>query len=201
MHSPLLAFGILGVCVTVVSAADDAKKDQPKSLADQIAAIKKEHQERETKFYEDLRKFRDDNKKISELNDEHHKFSRTQADKLTALIKNHGKEPAAFDGILVLVGDLRYPLDDDLVKLVLEHHSANPKMGQLCFHLQYRTTEPWAEKVLKETEAKHPDKNIRGQAVYCLGSLHRYRAQPGTGKSRKRNRPSASRRPPSSSPT
>jgi hypothetical protein len=177
-----LALGLVGVGVSLTWAADDPKKDQPKSLADQIAAIKKEHQERETKFYDDLRANRDDNKKVSELNDEYQKFSRKQADKLKALIKEHGKEPAAFDGILVLLGDLRYPLDDDLVQLVLQHHSANPKMGQLCFDIQYRTTEAWAEKLLKEAAAKHPDKTVRGQAVYSLGTMHRYRAQPWDGK-------------------
>src|SRR5215831_2661262 len=178
MSSHWLTFGLVGVCVSLTWAADDRKKAEPKSLADQIAAIKKEHQEREKKFGDDLRTFRNDNKKVTDLNTEFQESTRKQADKLKALIKEHGKEPAAFDGILVFLGELGYPLDDEMVQLVLQRHSANPKMGQLCFDIQYRTTEAWAEKLLKETAAKHPDKAARGQAVYSLGAYYRYRAQP-----------------------
>lgn len=179
-----LALGVLGLCAGLNWPGDDRKEDPPKSLADQIAAIKKEHQEREKKFHDDLRTFSDDDKKVIDLNQEFAEFARTQADKLTALIKRHGKEPAAFEGILVLVrglgelGEFRFPLDDDLVQLVLQHHLANPKMGQFCFDLRYRSTESWAEKVLQEAAAKHPGEAVRGQAVYSLGVYHRYRAQP-----------------------
>jgi hypothetical protein len=169
---------LAGLMAAGACAADEPKKDEPKSLADQIAAIKKEHQEREKKFYDDLRTFRDDNKKVGELNDEYHKSTRKQAEELTALIKARGKESAAFEGILVLVGELRYALDDDLVQLVLKQHLANDKMGSLCFELRYRSTESWAEKVLKEVAEKHPQKEVQGQAVYALGVYHRYRAQP-----------------------
>jgi hypothetical protein len=178
MSTHWLTLGLVGVCVSLTWAADDPNKGEPKSLADRIAAIKKEHQERERKFYEDLRTFRADDKKINDLNAEYQEFTRKQADSLKTLIKQHGKEPAAFDGILVFLGELRYPLDDNMVQLVVQQHSANPKMGQLCFDLQYRTTEEWAEKLLKEAAAKHPDKAVRGQAIYSLGAYHRNRAQP-----------------------
>jgi len=169
-----LAIWLIALVGPAVAAADEP----PKSLADQFAGIKKEHQEREKKFYNDLREHRKDDKKIGELNDEYHTFARKQAEALKALIKKHGDDPAAFEGVLVLVGELRYPLDDDLVKLVTDKHSANPKMGQLCYDLRYRSSEAWAEKILTETGAKHPDKAVRGVAVYSLGVYHRTRAQP-----------------------
>ncbi len=78
----------------------------------------------------------------------------------------------------MLAGELRYPLDDELVQLVLEQHAADPKMGQLCFDLRYRETEAWAEKLLKAAAAKHPQKDVRGQALYALGIYHRLRADP-----------------------
>ena len=81
-------------------------------------------------------------------------------------------------GVLVLVGDLGHFLDDDLVQLVLEHHLANAKMGQLCFEIRYRSSEAWAEKLLHAAATKHPENAVRGQATYCLGVYHRYRAQP-----------------------
>ena len=167
---------LAGLMAAGACAADEPKKDEPKSLADQIAAIKKEHQEREKKFYDDLRTFRDDNKKVGELNDEYHKSTRKQAEELTALIKAHGKEPTAFEGILVLVGELSYPLDDELVQLVLKQHLADARMGLLCFKLRYRSTEAWAGTLLEAAAGKHPRKEVRGQALYALGVYHRYRA-------------------------
>jgi hypothetical protein len=159
-------------------AAEEKKVKPEASVADQIAQIKKEHQERKKSFYENLRAAKDDQKKISDLNREYHEAVRKLADQLTALIKAHGKEPAAAAGLWVLVGELRYPLDDDLVKLLLQYHLADPDMGKLCFELRYRSTEAWAEKILAETSVKHPQRAVRGQALYALGDYHRYRAQP-----------------------
>jgi hypothetical protein len=178
MFSRALPLCLAGLISAVAVFADEPSKDGAKALADRIATIKKEHQEREKKFYNDLRTYRDDNKKIGELNDENSKANNKQAEELTALIKAHGKESAAFEGILVLVGELRYPLDNDLVQLVLKQHLADPKMGQLCFDLRYRSTESWAEELLKAAAEKHPQKEVRGQALYALGAYHHYRAQP-----------------------
>jgi hypothetical protein len=178
MSSHSLTLCLAGLIAVVACAADEPAKDAAKSLTDKIAAIKKEHQELEKKFHDDLRTFRADMKKISELNQEYGKLTRNQADELTALIKAHGDEPVAFDGILVLAGELRYPLDDELVQLVLDKHLADPKMGQLCFDLRYRSTESWAEKLLDAAAAKHPQEAVRGQALYALGVYHRYRARP-----------------------
>lgn len=178
MFSRSLTFCLAALIAGTACAADEPMKDATKSLADRIAAIKKEHQELEKKFYDDLRTFRDDGKKISELNDEYNKSTRTQADELTALIKAHGKESAAFQGILVLVGELRYPLDDELVRLVLDQHLADARMGQLCFDLSSRYTEPWAQVLLDAAAAKNPHKDVQGQARFALGMYHRYRAEP-----------------------
>jgi hypothetical protein len=178
MSSPSWPLCLAGLVAAVACAADEPQKDAAKSVADRIATIKKEHQEREKKFYDDLRAFRDDDKKVGELNDEYSKATRKQAEELTALIKAHGTEPAAFEGILVLVGQLRYPLDDELVRLVLKQHLADAKMGALCFELRYRSTESWAGKLLEAVAANHPEKAVRGQALYALGVYHRYRAQP-----------------------
>src|SRR5262249_49938731 len=99
-------------------------------------------------------------------------------DELTALLKAHGKEPAAFEGILVLVGELRYYLDDELVRLVLKEHLADARMGRLCFDLRFRSTESWARQLLEAAAEEHPQKEVRGQALYALGVYHRYRARP-----------------------
>jgi hypothetical protein len=174
-HSFILC--LVGLTASIASGADESKKDSAKNVADQIAAIKKEHQELKKKFYDDLRTFRDDDRKVSDLNREYSKSHGEQAKALMNLIKAHGKEPGAFEGILVLVGELNSYLDDEMVQLVLKHHLADPKMGQLCFALRYRS-EPWAGQLLEEASTKHPQKAVRGQALYALGDYHRYRAQP-----------------------
>jgi hypothetical protein len=173
-HALLLTF----FCAFAACPGDEPRKDAAKSLADRSAAIKKEHQEIKKKFDDDLRTFRNDDKKLGELNHEYNRRTQKQADELTALIKAHGKEPAAFDGILVLVGELGYPLDNELVQLVLKRHLADAKMGLLCFELRYRSSEQWAGRLLETVIAKHPQKAVRGQALYALGVYHRYRAQP-----------------------
>jgi hypothetical protein len=119
-------------CLAVIAVATGPPQDQkgsPKSVAEQIATIKKEHQEKENKFYDDLRAAGKDRKKIEELNDEEQKFTEKQAQALKALIKSHAKDPAVFDGFVVLLGELRYYLDDELVDLLRKYHLSNPKMG------------------------------------------------------------------------
>ena len=178
MSSRSLTFCLAGLIAVSACAADEPAKDAAPSVADQIAAIKKEHQELQKKFYADLSTFRKDNQKISDLNAEYSKAAQKQAEELMSLIRAHGKEPAAFEGILVLVGELTYYLEDDLVQLVLEHHLVDPKMGQFCFDIKYRSGEPWALKLLKAAAAKHPQKDVRGQALYALGVYHRLDAEP-----------------------
>jgi hypothetical protein len=178
MFAHVLAFSVLAVISPAGRAALAPHQAAPTSLAERIAAIKMAHRELERKFHEDLTTFRADNKKVQDLNDEYHKASHKQAEDLIRLIKAHGKEPAAFEGMLVLVGDLRYPLDDELIQLVLKQHLTHARMGELCFALRYRSSEAWAGNLLETVVAKHGEKVVRGQALYALGIYHRYRAQP-----------------------
>jgi hypothetical protein len=95
-----LALCLSGLIATAAPGGVAPTQDSSK-LAERIAAIKKEHRELERKFHEDLTTFRADNKKVQDLNDEYHKASHKQAEELIRLIKAHGKEPAAFEGMLV----------------------------------------------------------------------------------------------------
>jgi hypothetical protein len=160
-----------------------AKAAEPlKSFAEQIAAIKKEHQERQKAFYDELRAARNDAQRVRRANDEFHKFVREKAVTLRTLIKEHAADPAAFEGILVLVGQMHHGLDDELLGLVLKHHLADPRMGQLCFYEMHSGHDPMSEKLLREVAAKQPDRAIRGQAMYALGTYLRYQAMPLYGK-------------------
>jgi hypothetical protein len=154
------------------------KKDEPEpSLADRISAIKKEHQDRKKKFYDDLSAARNDDKQVSDLNQEYSDGTRKLADRLRALIKQRASEPEAFEGFLVYSGVIDYPLDEEMVRLLRQHHFDHPKMGQFCFHLMYRTDE-LTRQLLQDVAAKHPQQVVRGQATYVFGMYYRYRAQP-----------------------
>jgi hypothetical protein len=172
-----LAIVSVGLIGPLVGTADEPKPDPPKSLAEQFAAIKKELQERQKQFQTDYRTHRNDDKKRSEIANEYSDFTQKQADKLKSLIKKHGKEPAVFEGVLILTGEMYYSLDDDIVRLVLEHHFTNDKMGQLCFDIRRSFGDAWREKILGETAAKHPNPAVRGQAEYALGAYYRWGAQ------------------------
>jgi hypothetical protein len=180
MSTRWLSLCLAGLLGPATPAADEPLKPQPEkvpgpeqSVADQIAALKRDYQEHERKFYADRRAARDDVKKVSEANDQHNEYARQAADKLKALIRKGGQEPAAFEGVLVLVAQIGYPLDDDLTQLVLRHHLAHAKMGQFCFELRYLSRDDWAESILKEVAARHPQAAVRGQATFALGDYHR----------------------------
>jgi hypothetical protein len=155
----------------------DQKADAPPTLAEQVSAIKKAQQEREKKFLDELRAAKN-NEEVTKANKDYQSEVQKQITELKALIEKQPADPGAFEGILVLAGDLRYSLDEPLRQLVDKHHLKNPKMGRLCFLLMYPTGDPGTEKLLKEVAADHPVEGVRGQALYALGMYHRHSALP-----------------------
>src|SRR5438128_1268437 len=120
-----------------------AAADEPSaSLAERVAAIKKENQELEQWFREELRAANHDNEKVLKANREYQEANRKLAARLKTLIKENPGRPEAFDAVLVLIGQLRYYLDAEETRIVLDHHLANPEMGRLRFLLRYRAGEP-----------------------------------------------------------
>src|SRR4051812_44358771 len=108
-------------------------------LADQFAAIQKEYEARDRQFHEELRAAARDRAKVVKANEDWNTFTQEHGNRLMMLIRQHPADPAVFDGVLVLVCTMHYPLPKDLVPLVLRL-TAHPKMGELCFDLYYRTT-------------------------------------------------------------
>ena len=79
--------------------------------------------------------------------------------KAIALVKAHPNDPAALDGILLLTGEMRSILDEELTALALRNkHDA--RMGALCFNLMYRGGEPWAEAIVKAVAESNPSRDI-----------------------------------------
>ena len=157
------------------------KTDQataPPSTPDRVADLKRQYLEREKKFLEELTAARHDNEKVQRANDEFNKDAEKLVRRLKAVIRARPQDPDAFEGVVVLVGTMRSFLDDDLVALVRRHHKADPRMGRLCFELRWRSSEPWAERLLQEAADQHPRPEVRGQALYALGDYHRHAAFP-----------------------
>jgi thiol-disulfide isomerase/thioredoxin len=149
----------------------------PAEMAERITAIKKTYKERESRFMEELRAAKRDMPKQSDANQRFRNDATKLVKELITLLKDHGNDPAAFDGILLLVGPMAYPLDDSLVAIVNKHHLSDPKMGQLCAELgESRGGETWAEEILKAVVAAHPDAAVRGQATLSLGDYYRQAA-------------------------
>jgi hypothetical protein len=56
------------------------------------------------------------------------------AKEVQALIKGHPEDAAALDGMLLLTGEMRWSLDDELTNLALRKKD-DPRMGRLYFNL------------------------------------------------------------------
>ncbi|HEV7223119.1 MAG TPA: carboxypeptidase regulatory-like domain-containing protein [Pirellulales bacterium] len=153
------------------------KKPNP-ALAERVAEIAKACADRESKFRQELREAKQDNAKVRDANVRYQADNREQAENVMHMISEHAADEEAFDAVLVLVGEMHYPLDDPLTAIVLDHHLADADMGRLCFALRYRGGEAWAETILKAAAERHPQRDVRGQAVFALGDYYREGAFP-----------------------
>lgn len=148
-----------------------------KPLAEQFADLKQAHEELNKKFMTELRAAARDQEKLSKANEANRVAAKKLVDDALALIRAHLDDPAVFDGVVLLVGPMGWPLPDDILKVVLEKHARHPKLGELCYQLWYRDRETWAERILR-AGAEHPQREARGLAIYSSGLYWRNRAMP-----------------------
>jgi len=166
-------YGIFSLSLICGTPAWTAADEPGKPLVEQVAAISKENRELEQWFYAGLRAANRDRERISRANQDHSETVQKLAARLAPLIKENAPRPEAFDAVLVKVGEVRYPLDREETRIVLEHHLGSPKMGTLCFHLRSRGDEAWAKQILTGAAEKHPDRSVRGQATFALADALR----------------------------
>lgn len=150
-------------------------------LAEHVAKIAQQNAQRETEFSAKLQVVKHDDQKVAEANRRYFEDKRERTEDLMYFIAEHAADPAAFDGVLLLVGEMHSFLDESLTEIVLDHHLADPDMGRLCFALRHRGGEEWAARILKAVAEKHPKREVRGQAVFALGDYHRNQAFPYRG--------------------
>jgi peroxiredoxin len=147
--------------------------DTKASVGDQITTIHEAYARRRAQFHEELREAAHQDQKVRDANNRFNEDVQQLADRLIDLLKKHGREPAAFDGFVNLVGQMGYYLDPELVAIVIESHLAHPKMAQLCVHLGQRGQEQWPQSILKAVVEKCPESTACGQATLALGDYHR----------------------------
>jgi thiol-disulfide isomerase/thioredoxin len=136
------------------------------SMNDQVAKMRSDFAALEKWFHEELVAAKHDDKKVSEANEVYRKKWQKAAEDVIALIKRHPDDPV--DGILLVTGDMRWTLDDELTALALRNR-ADSRMGRLCFNLLDRGGEPWAESITKAVAESNPSRNNRAQAVFAQG--------------------------------
>lgn len=133
-------------------------KDRGKALGVELAATRGLGPEaREEKILEANRAYRRDTDAIDE--------------EVRKLIRTHPAEPAAFEGVVLLVDTMSSFLDEDLVRIVRDHFLDDPRMSRLCEPLAQRW-EDWAGDLLRDVSARHPDRVVRGRAAFALAKLN-----------------------------
>ncbi len=149
---------LLAICLLV---AEPPVSEQVARMASDFAAMEKS-------FHEELVAAKRDDAKVTEANRVYREKWQAAAEEVQKVVKRHPEDPAALDGILLLTGDMRWTLDDELTRLALKQ-KADPRMGRLCFNLMYRGGEPWAESIVEAVAESNPSREVKAQAVFCLG--------------------------------
>ncbi|HVU89986.1 MAG TPA: TlpA disulfide reductase family protein [Pirellulales bacterium] len=167
-----------------LSFADEPAKDggvelgAALPLAEEIKAISQAHADRHTRFMDELHEAKQDREKVTKSNETFRADVKALDDRLVVLLAANQDAPEFLDGILVMVGELRYPIHQKLLPTVMEKHLQDPRMAKLCPHLEYRTREPWAEKILLAVADGNPDPLASGRAKLALGEYYRHKAFP-----------------------
>ena len=160
------------------SLAAPPSSEKRASVADQIEAIHEAYAKRRAQFGDELREAAHERQKVRDANERFNKDAQQLATDLIDLLKEPGRDPAAFDGFVNLVGQMGHYFDPQLVAIVVESHLAHPKMAQLCVHLGSRGSEPLFGSILKAVVDKRPESPARGQATLSLGDYCRYAIMP-----------------------
>jgi thiol-disulfide isomerase/thioredoxin len=144
--------------------ADDTVSERFARMAADFAVV-------EASFHEELIAAKHDETKIGKANEVYREKWRKAAEEVETLIKADPENPGSIDGILLLTGDMRWTLDNELVALALKHKE-DPRMGRLCFNLLYRGDEPWAASIVDAVADSNPSREVRAQAIFARGKQY-----------------------------
>lgn len=147
-------------------------------VTDEIALIKNEYEERKRQFNDELVANKLDKAKRRNVTQEWYKYTESQKDRLLRIIRSNPKDPLTFDAILLIVGPIGHPIPDDIVRLVIVQYPNHPRMGELCLALTERSSDPWAEQIIKTAAENHSIPHAKGQALFALAEYNRWRGLP-----------------------
>src|SRR5262249_55066889 len=111
-----LLAGVVALCLGGLIQAQDDKKTEDKSRADQLKAIRDEYQQKSQEVQRQLTQLRN-----------------RLAAKALELAKADPKDDVAFDALMYVVQNAAFNSAprNEAVKLIVEHHAANPKIEPL----------------------------------------------------------------------
>jgi peroxiredoxin len=124
MRTHLLTAALAGL---LACAADPPGKPQPgkaKSVAEQLAAIRKEQKDKKEALTKQLEKLQAELEKLDEQT----------ADRLLELARKHPKDPGVLPALEQLVMEST-PHAAAALALIQEHHLQSPRLGKLCLFL------------------------------------------------------------------
>jgi hypothetical protein len=170
------------VVAALLVVAAVAADDKPKSPAERLEAIKKEHKAAEDAFYKAaglLENTPEGQKKYDEL---WKAFDKGQADRFAAAVEIAKADPksdagfAALEWVLTIPRAYYLPAGKPALELAAEHHAANPKVGKIVAWVGYYLRAGSNQALLKAVTEKNPDKTARGQAHLAFALQAKWKA-------------------------
>jgi hypothetical protein len=165
--------------LAVTALAGDKPPPKP-SPADQLTALKKEHEEAEAAFRkaaEALPDTPEGEKKYTEL---WKAYDKKQGERFLAAVELARAEPksdaafAALEWVLTVPRSYYLPAGKAALQLTTEHYAASPKVGKVVAWVGYYPPYEGADAhdaaaaLIKAVAEKNPDRTARGQAVMAL---------------------------------
>lgn len=139
------------------------------SVSDQIAKIRSDFAALEKSFHAELVAAKHDNKKVREANRVYNKKWHEASDKVRAVVKGHPDDPGCLEGILLLTGEMRSYLDDELRDLALRRKD-DPRMGA-CVSTSYTEVVSLGQKPSSRPSPRVTRAGISAPRPYSLRAI------------------------------
>jgi thiol-disulfide isomerase/thioredoxin len=139
----------------------------PEPLSDRFETIAAKSRELEHDYRRTIEAAQQDEEKIIGAGRAHRMKLKLLMQSLKDLVKEHRDDPAALDGLILLVTTMPMSLDEEMVAVAMEH-ADDDRVGRLC-GLVMGLDDVWSSELLERVQEKSRRREIRGQAAYFGG--------------------------------
>ncbi|MBL8821425.1 MAG: redoxin domain-containing protein [Planctomycetia bacterium] len=175
----------LGWATAIAWADDPPQKDPPaqdskaaQSPAAAFTAAKKAHEEASKamdKVVTELQKKKErlslQNKELNDVYQARNKASQELLKSAEVLAKAEPTTPLGFEAILAIINNGPPMLKPDIIKVLVEHHATNPKIGDIVIRLSRAPASKDMEALLNAIIEKNPNRDAKGNATFTLASM------------------------------